>query len=213
MPATNPDRSRIRFDEFEADLRTQELRRDGRAVRLPNQSFLILAALLEQPGELVTRETLRRRLWPEERFVDTEQSLNAAVNRLREALRDSADDPKYIETLPRRGYRFIGTVEREAEAQPVSAAPPEQTLVHESPPPGVLHKRVNVAVIAIGCMALLAIGMWMVLRTDREARRPLRLEPFTSFARQEIAPAFAPDGRHIAFAWNGEADGFDVYVK
>src|SRR5688572_5682318 len=115
---------RIRFGEFEADLRTQELRKDGRVVRMPNQSFLVLATLLRRAGDLVTRDELRQVLWPTERFVDHDQALNAAVNRLREALRDSADQPTYIETLPRRGYRFIGVAEVIATGEPKPAAAP-----------------------------------------------------------------------------------------
>jgi DNA-binding winged helix-turn-helix (wHTH) protein len=88
--------ARMRFAEFEADLRSQELFRNGAPVKLPNQSFLALAALLERPGELVTREELRSRLWPDNRVVEFEQGLNAIINRLREALGDSADSPKYV---------------------------------------------------------------------------------------------------------------------
>ena len=110
MSASEPQGPRIRFAEFEVDLRSQELFRDGALVRLPNQSFLALAAMLERPGQLVTRQELRLRLWPDNRVVEFEQGLNAVINRLREALGDSAEGPKYIETLPRRGYRFIGTL-------------------------------------------------------------------------------------------------------
>ena len=102
--------SRVCFDVFAADLRTGELFREGQRVVLPNQSFLALAALLEHPGELVTREALRARLWPDGRVVEFEQGLNAIINRLREALGDSAGSPKFVETLPRRGYRFIASV-------------------------------------------------------------------------------------------------------
>lgn len=102
----------LRFGPFEADLRTQELRRDGIRVRLPGQSYQVLATLLSRPGELVTREELQQKLWPAESFGDFEHGLNAAVNRVREALGDSAEQPRYIETLPRRGYRFISPVER-----------------------------------------------------------------------------------------------------
>ena len=211
MPETGPDASRIRFDQFEADLRTQELRRDGRVVRLPNQSFLVLAALLEQPGELVTREALRRRLWPEERFVDTEQSLNAAVNRLREALRDSADNPRYVETLPRRGYRFIGTVEPALNSK---TEPNERAEGTPSQEPRKPHQRTGAVFIALVCAVAVALAVWMTLGTegDEPARLP-RLEPFTSFPEEEIAPAFAPNGQYVAFGWNGEGDGFDLYVK
>src|ERR1043166_7203540 len=101
----------IRFDVFDADLQTQELRKHGVRLRLPGQSFQILKMLLERPGQLVTREELQKALWPSDTFVDFDHSLNAAVNRLREALGDSAEEPRLVETLPRRGYRFIATLE------------------------------------------------------------------------------------------------------
>lgn len=102
----------LRFDAFEADVRTLELRRDGELVPLPQKPFQLLAALLERPGELVTREELRVKLWGPRVVVDFDNGLNAAVNKLRDALEDSAEHPRFIETLPRRGYRFIAAVER-----------------------------------------------------------------------------------------------------
>jgi TolB-like protein/DNA-binding winged helix-turn-helix (wHTH) protein/Flp pilus assembly protein TadD len=101
---------RVCFGEFELNLRTQELARNGEIVDLAEQPFLVLKALLEEPGQLVSREELVKRLWPANTFVDFEHSLNKAVKRLREALQDSAHEPRLVETLPRRGYRFIGTV-------------------------------------------------------------------------------------------------------
>ena len=101
----------VRFKDFEADLRTCELRKRGLRVRLPEQPFQILTMLLEQPGELVTREELQKRLWPADTFVEVDLSLNAAVRKLRQALGDDAESPRYIETLPRRGYRFIAPVD------------------------------------------------------------------------------------------------------
>ena len=106
------DISRVaRFETFELNLKTGELRKGGVKIRLQEQSFQILAALLERPGKLVTRDALRERLWPDSTFVDFEKGLNIAVSKLRQALNDSADEPRFIETLPRRGYRFIGPVE------------------------------------------------------------------------------------------------------
>jgi DNA-binding winged helix-turn-helix (wHTH) protein len=99
----------IRFGEFELDLRTRELRTNGRRSTLQEQPFQILTALLERPGQLVARDELIKRLWPSDTFVDFEHSLNKAVTRLRETLADSAEHPRFIETLPRRGYRFIGS--------------------------------------------------------------------------------------------------------
>jgi len=102
---------RLRFGAYQVDLHTHELWKHGTRVKLVGQPFEILAVLVKRPGQLVTREELRLQLWPGDTFVDFNHGLNAAVNKLRDALCDSADDPKYIETLPRRGYRFIATVE------------------------------------------------------------------------------------------------------
>jgi TolB-like protein len=105
----------IRFGEFELDRHSGELRRNGTKVRLQEQPLRILQILLEQPGKMVTREELQERIWPSDTFVDFDHGINNAVKRLREALSDTADTPRYIETLPRRGYRFIGTINAHAE--------------------------------------------------------------------------------------------------
>src|SRR6266481_5140999 len=97
----------VRFGTFEVNFQTGELRHAGKKVKLQEQPFQVLTALLERPGEIVTREELRSKLWPEDTFVDFDHSLNAAIKRLRDALGESADAPIYIETLARRGYRFI----------------------------------------------------------------------------------------------------------
>src|SRR5688572_7320516 len=102
-----------RFGTFEVDLRARELRKGGIRIRLQDQPFEILAAMLERPGEIVTRDELRERLWPAGTFVDFDHSLNAAIKRLRAALGDDADNPRFVETLHRRGYRFIAAVETE----------------------------------------------------------------------------------------------------
>ena len=108
---TNGGAKRVRFSSYEVDLETGELWKHGVALKLAGQPFEILAYLVERHGQLVSREELRAQLWPHETFVDFDHGLNAAVNRLRLALCDSAENPKYIETLPRRGYRFIAAVE------------------------------------------------------------------------------------------------------
>jgi DNA-binding winged helix-turn-helix (wHTH) protein len=101
---------RLRFGIFEADLRTGELRKRGARIRLQEQPFQVLAVLLTKPGELVTRDELRSRLWTADTFVDFEHGLNKAINKIREALGDSAESPRFVETVPRRGYRFIADV-------------------------------------------------------------------------------------------------------
>jgi len=100
----------LRFGSFEVDLRTGELRRNGAYIRLQNKPFQVLQFLLENCGEIVTRDELHRRLWPADTYVDFDTGLNTAVNRLRQALGDSADNPRFIQTLNRRGYRFIAPV-------------------------------------------------------------------------------------------------------
>ena len=109
----------VRFGPYELHLDSGDLRKFGYRIKLQPKSFLVLRALLQSPGEMVTREELRARLWPENTFVEFESSLNVAVRRLREALSDEAQGPAYIETVPKHGYRFIGVLEPPA----ASAAP------------------------------------------------------------------------------------------
>ncbi len=145
---------RYRFGIFEVDASTGELRRQGVRVKLNAQPFQVLCLLLEQPGELLTREQICRALWPERTFVDYEHGLNSAINRIREALGDTASNPRYLETLARRGYRFVVPVERivpdeadpaplaepaTAEAGPVETAPAEMTMTE---PEGQFRRRI-----------------------------------------------------------------------
>ncbi len=111
MSPAVPPQGIYRFGPFEADLRTRELRKFGARMKIQDQPFQILAALLERPGDLVTREELQQKIWPADTFVDFDHSLNTSINKLREALSDSAASPRYIETLPRRGYRLLIPVE------------------------------------------------------------------------------------------------------
>src|SRR5215468_8165449 len=142
----------IIFGEFEAKLGSRELCRRGERVRLPDQSFQILAMLLERRGELVTRDEIRQQLWPGDTFVDFDHGLNNAVNRLREALGDSADSPRFVETLPRRGYRFIAPV-GESGSPPLSSIPPvAESLTTPLKLPG--KGRWAVAVVVSGAVAL-----------------------------------------------------------
>src|SRR5262245_40676217 len=111
----------FRFDVFEADARAGELRKAGTRVKLQEQPWQVLLALLENPGTIVTREELRGRLWPTDTFVDFDHSLNIAINKIRDALDDAAAKPRFVETVPRRGYRFIAPVEQIAAQQAVQA--------------------------------------------------------------------------------------------
>src|SRR5437660_2192009 len=140
-PRTN--QNVVRFGLFELDLRIGELRKSGLKIKLQEQPLQILTVLLERPGEIVTREELQKRLWPEDTFVDFDLSLNSAVKKLRQALNDDSENPRFVETLYRRGYRFIGPVngtaksnadQIELEQSPASAAPPEPVLTQAAFP-------------------------------------------------------------------------------
>src|SRR6202140_4877660 len=128
----------VRFGIFEVDLRARELRKKGIRIRLQGQPYLLLITLLKEHGEVVTREELRSALWPQDTFVDFDHSLGTAVNKLREVLGDSAANPRFVETLPRRGYRFIAPVlavgESEdtpvvSEVRPAEQVPPAEDLL------------------------------------------------------------------------------------
>jgi len=112
-PQASDTRWTVRFGLFELDTKAGELRKQGKRIRLQEQPFQVLVALVQRPGEVVSREEIRQRLWPDDTFVDFDHSLNTAVNKLRDVLGDSAGSPRFVETLARRGYRFIAPVQRE----------------------------------------------------------------------------------------------------
>src|SRR5450631_3486421 len=132
MADTKPQLRLLRFGNFEVDLRTGELRKGGVKQKFGGQPFHVLSILLERPGDVVTRDELQKRLWPDT-FVDVDHNLNTAINKIREALGDSAESPRYVETIPRRGYRFIGTLEAPVPAvtpiEPIHAATPDPKWV------------------------------------------------------------------------------------
>ena len=134
---------RIRFGEFQLDLSTRELWRSGRKFSLQEQPFQILCALLEHPGQLISREDLRKRLWSSSTFVDFEHGLNKAMNRLREVLEDSAENPKFIETLPRRGYRLIAVVESGDNQSPDAQRSGGQAVRSASSPGSFTGRKVS----------------------------------------------------------------------
>jgi len=126
MPPSSSESRLLRFGVFEVDLAAGELRKNGARIRLQEQPFQVLAALLQNAGQVVTRDELRERIWPADTFVDFDHSLNTAVNKIRESLGDSASSPRFVETLARRGYRFIAPVDRIAAAATTSAQPGAQ---------------------------------------------------------------------------------------
>ncbi len=126
---------RVCFGAFEADLQAGELRKSGIRVRLQDQPFRVLALLLERSGQVVSREDLRQEIWPDDTFVDFDHSLNTAINKIREALGDSASHPRFVETIPRRGYRFVFPIE-------ALASPQERSQELPSPSSGA-HSRAS----------------------------------------------------------------------
>jgi Tol biopolymer transport system component/DNA-binding winged helix-turn-helix (wHTH) protein len=196
----------VRFGAFEVDLRVRELRKNGKRVKLSGQPFEVLAILLETPGEIVTREVFQKRLWPADTFVDFDHGLNTAVNRLRDVLGDSADNPRFVETVPRRGYRL------NREITTVVPASPEKL------PPSTSRPWANaVAWSAAGLFLLIAAFIYFQPRRPRLASDPVTPSPFTAFPGKEVAPTLSPDGSQIAFAWDGDpasgSKGFDLFTK
>ena len=157
---------RLTFGPFEADLHSGELRKGGVRLRLQAQPFQLLVMLLERPGELVTREEICQKLWSADTFVDFDRSLGTAINKIREVLQDSATEPRFVETLPRRGYRFIAPVVPVVEHSPdVSSPPPlgstpnKEEAEHRSP-----FSRGLVWAGASVVLLLTALVAWYVLR-------------------------------------------------
>jgi DNA-binding winged helix-turn-helix (wHTH) protein/TolB-like protein/tetratricopeptide (TPR) repeat protein len=179
---------RVRFGPFELDVRARELRKGPTRLKVPDQSIAVLMALLERPGDLVTREELKNRLWPAETFVDFEQGLNGVVRRLREALGDAADSPRYIETLPRRGYRFIGTLE-------APSLPEEPTAAARVPLPSKWFG-------LVGAAALMLIAAMWVLHVRRGGEGTRGNEITIAVLPFEIAPG----ADHLAYLGTGLAD-------
>src|SRR5262249_40593179 len=168
----------VRFGTYELDLRLGELRKNGIRVKLSGQPFQILVILLERPGDLVTREQLQQRLWPSDTFVDFDRGLNAAINRVRDALGDSAENPRFVETLPRRGYRFIAPLNSSpavVRAPSESNICPPQTATSSAtlPVPGSregrpVSLRLKILIAGVSTLALLVVGAVLVSRFSRD---------------------------------------------
>ena len=198
MQGSAPPLHVVRFGVFEVDLRAGELRKGGLKVRLQEKPFQVLEMLLERPGEIVTREELQKKLWPENTFVDFDHSMNTAVTKLREALGDTADNPRFVETLARRGYRFIAPV--------VGAG--------FKPAPGQVRdlplRRWRVALVAGALLAMVAVLLALNVAglRDRLLHRAALPTPELKERRLTGNPsensvnlgAISPDGKYLAYS-------------
>jgi Tol biopolymer transport system component/DNA-binding winged helix-turn-helix (wHTH) protein len=223
MP-TNTAAQFWRFGVFEFDAYSVELRRAGIPIKLRDQPSRILVCLLEHAGQMVTREELRQLLWPSDTFVDFDHSLNTAVMTLREALGDSADKPLYIQTLPRKGYRFVapvslGPAAMEAEAEQVAPVPHAPSAEPARPPAKFLYRRwwviLALTAIILICLAYPRLKMRMDEASRLSELQRLTVVPLTSLPGNVSSPSFSPDGNEVAFGWDGETNGagYDLYVK
>lgn len=221
---------KLRFSSFEVDLHSKELRDERRLVRLAPQAFRLLELLVSRPGQLVTRDEIRDAIWSGNTFVDFEHSINKSVRQIRAALRDDAETPRFIQTLPRRGYRFIADVvptEETALSGPVNAALSPEPFSTSAVCAAELEidaaaarknrrttsRMLWIAVAAALLASAAAVGS-RYLRARADVLRALQIVPFTTFPGGEYEPAFSPDGSRVAFVWSGEANqNFDIYVK
>jgi DNA-binding winged helix-turn-helix (wHTH) protein/Tol biopolymer transport system component len=193
----------VRFGAFEADLSSGEIRRDGNRVKLQDQPFKVLQILLGRPGELITREELQSRIWPNESFGDFDHAVNVAVAKLRAALGDSAENPSYIETVPRRGYRFVGRL----DGIPVDTDP------RRGPPdPGPVRQRNRVLRLSLVMLLsgmLVCIGVFLGRRMAH--RQPPEFQRLTVRRGTIYCARFAPDGHTVLYAASWDAAPTEIF--
>jgi len=196
----SPSRTAVtaRFGVFVVDIEAGELLKNGLRVKLQEQPFQLLVILLEQPGRVLTREDLRRRLWPADTFVDFDRSLNTAASKLREALGDSAESPRFVETLPRRGYRFVAPVELVA-AEPETPESPAQPRLWRGALPGLRRLAVPALLAALALAVGLCLGgFWSPFTGSPTQERVVRFS-YSPEMGLESRPVISPDGRRIAY--------------
>lgn len=201
----NSQASILRFGVFEVDLATGELRKRGVRIKLQEQPFRILVLLLERAGEVITRDTIRKALWPQETFVEFEQSINAAVAKLRVALADSADNPRFIETVARHGYRFVAPVSPDTGSIPAVAFSTESNAA-TSEGTHIARRQIGAGWVLPACIAALLIAgtgvSWHIWYSGKHTPEPLiAAKPLTSYSGFQLSPSFSPEGTRVAFSW------------
>jgi len=207
----------IRFGLFEADLSAGELRKQNRKIKLQYQPFQVLALLLSRPGDVVTREELQRALWPADTFVEFDQGLNTAIKKIRLALGDSADNPRFVETVARRGYRFLAPVADAANG--AVADQPAQEIHEMTGNVGENWRRLRRswhvlpwAVVVILSLALIAVVGIRQRPGEVHAIR-FQVPPPEKVAQEFVdIPAVSPDGRHVVFSGTDSAGGRHLWL-
>lgn len=226
----------IRFGPFEVDPANRELRKRGSVVKLQPQQFAVLLLLVERAGQVVSREEIHQHIWGNDTFVDFERGINFSINQIRAALGDDAEKPRFVETIPRRGYRFIANVENReprGAAAPVtpisgnrkSTASGHQEQVNRPSDIRVPVRTLSAKRILIGCLIVLitvGAGFFLLRAWHSGARSPqthmgtanVRTFPLTTFPGEFQGIAFSPDASQIAFTWNGPNSArWDIYVQ
>ena len=218
--AVSPTQETVSFGLFELDLKAAQLTRNGTRIRLPQQPLQLLSVLIESAGDVVTREQLRQRLWPSDVFIDFDHALNKSIQKLRDALGDSADSPRYIETIPRVGYRFIAPVKnatRSGEPHSVPEIPLPPTLAPLAP-----ASSAAAANPVTGWRLLAAAGLAICAAIGATAYLSLRAHPpalkytqLTDFTDSVTTPALSPDGHILAFIRSDSSflSTGQIYVK
>lgn len=208
-PTPTADRTFIRFGAYELDLQGGMLRKDGTRLRCQEQPLQVLAALVERPGELVTREELRRRVWPKDTFVDFDHALNTAIKKIRATLNDDADAPRYIETVPRRGYRFVAQVDR-----PDSLSPEIRASVQENDSHVVYQRKIAMGMAAAcALLAILAFAWRVAPWHGTGASNPPQFQRLT-FDLVELGDArFTPDGASVVYTTGGHAHKGEIFAQ
>jgi Tol biopolymer transport system component/DNA-binding winged helix-turn-helix (wHTH) protein len=221
----------VRFGDFELDIRTAELRRRGQLIRLQEQPFRILIELLERPGQLVLREEIQKRLWPDNTIVEFDHSINAAVKRLRDSLQDSAESPRFIETIAKRGYRFIAPVSREPDltlpSEPAPGSPSARltddanrmhenaSTVPQSFPKAHARQRLAILAACCACVLLASAGWFVHKNWPAGLLAPPVQRALTRLTYDEglqSGATWSPDGRYIAYS-SDRGGKSDIWIQ
>ncbi len=206
MAEVNSSARIVRFGVFEADLQTGELRKNGVKVPLQDQPFQVCAILLENSGKLVAREELRRRVWPEDTFVDFDHALNTAITKIRMALGDEADNPRFVETMPRRGYRFIAPVNIPSPKAPTPGGPAIEAAREEVGKPSSFRRWMAIAFLSVAAIAVLLWALWRhPARSTEVIERKLTANSLENGVRSGVV---SRDGKFLAYS-----DNTGLYLK